>query len=86
LYFGRITPLYGHTDATTASPRCSIAFNETCFVRLNSSHAGNTEGQYNVGTHIYKGTGGEQQSYDEAVRWWNLAADKGWTSAEQNLG
>ena len=47
--------------------------------------AGDAEAQYNVGN-AYKRGEVVEQNYEEAVKWWRLAAEHGVVDAQFNLG
>ena len=47
--------------------------------------AGDAEAQFNLGANNWGGLGVEQ-NYEEAVKWWRLAAEQGDADAQLNLG
>ena len=46
--------------------------------------AGDAEAQFNLGANYWYGLGVEQ-NYEEAVKWWRLAAEKGNEDAKEAL-
>ncbi len=86
-FFGFITAmlLMSQSASMTAPPDHSQEFDASRKLVLERAKKGNREDQYAVGMMYLRG-GESEQSYSDAIKWFELAAKKGHPGAELNLG
>lgn len=86
-FFGFITTmlLMSHNAQVTAAPDHVKEFENSRNLLMERAKKGNPEDQYAVGMMYLRGDESEQ-SYTEALKWFDLAAKKSHAGAELNLG